>query len=147
VELAQLEYMLPRLAGRGKSMSQWAAASATRDPAKPSLKPTGGGYQRRIDQVKLDLEAVRRVRKQQRQRRESCCATVALVGYTNAGKSSLFNCLTGAHVLQSARMFATLDPKLRAIELPSRRKCFCQTPWGSYRNLPHTLGHQLQGHA
>jgi len=65
--------------------------------------------------------------------------TVALVGYTNAGKSTLFNCLTGAHVLQSSKMFATLDPKLRAIELPSRRKVLLSDTVGFIRNLPHTL--------
>jgi GTP-binding protein HflX len=65
--------------------------------------------------------------------------TVALVGYTNAGKSTLFNALTGAQVLQSARMFATLDPKLRAIELPSRRKILLSDTVGFIRNLPHTL--------
>jgi GTP-binding protein HflX len=64
---------------------------------------------------------------------------VALVGYTNAGKSTLFNCLTGAQVLQSSRMFATLDPKLRAIELPSRRKILLSDTVGFIRNLPHTL--------
>jgi GTP-binding protein HflX len=64
---------------------------------------------------------------------------VALVGYTNAGKSTLFNCLTGAQVLQSPRMFATLDPKLRAIELPSRRKILLSDTVGFIRNLPHTL--------
>ena len=90
--------------------------------------------------MKLDLEAVRRVRKQQRQRRESVpVPTVALVGYTNAGKSTLFNCLTGAGVLQSSRMFATLDPKMRAIELPSRRKILLSDTVGFIRNLPHTL--------
>jgi GTP-binding protein HflX len=83
---------------------------------------------------------VRRVRKQQRQRRESVpVPTVALVGYTNAGKSTLFNRLTGSQVLQSARMFATLDPKLRAIELPSRRKILLSDTVGFIRNLPHTL--------
>jgi GTP-binding protein HflX len=80
------------------------------------------------------------VRKQQRQRRESVpVPTVALVGYTNAGKSTLFNQLTGAAVLQSSRMFATLDPKLKAIELPSRRKILLSDTVGFLRNLPHTL--------
>ena len=83
---------------------------------------------------------MRRVRRQQRQRREAVpVPTVALVGYTNAGKSTLFNRLTGAQVLQSSRMFATLDPKLRAIELPSRRKVLLSDTVGFIRNLPHTL--------
>jgi GTP-binding protein HflX len=140
VELAQLEYMLPRLAGRGKSMSQLGGGIGTRGPGETKLETDRRGIQRRIDQLKLDLEAVRRVRKQQRQRRESVpVPTVALVGYTNAGKSTLFNRLTGAHVLQSPRMFATLDPKLRAIELPSRRKVLLSDTVGFIRNLPHTL--------
>jgi GTP-binding protein HflX len=140
VELAQLEYMLPRLAGRGKSMSQLGGGIGTRGPGETQLETDRRQIQRRTDHLKLDLEAVRRVRKQQRQRRESVpVPTVALVGYTNAGKSTLFNCLTGAQVLQSPRMFATLDPKLRAIELPSRRKVLLSDTVGFIRNLPHTL--------
>jgi GTP-binding protein HflX len=140
VELAQLEYMLPRLAGKGKSMSQLGGGIGTRGPGETKLETDRRQIQRRIDKLKLDLEAVRRVRKQQRQRRESVpVPTVALVGYTNAGKSTLFNCLTGAGVLQSSRMFATLDPKLRAIELPSRRKVLLSDTVGFIRNLPHTL--------
>ena len=140
VELAQLEYMLPRLAGKGKAMSQLGGGIGTRGPGETQLETDRRQIQRRIDQLKLDLEAVRRVRKQQRQRRESVpVPTVALVGYTNAGKSTLFNCLTGAQVLQSPHMFATLDPKLRAIELPSRRKVLLSDTVGFIRNLPHTL--------
>jgi GTPase len=140
VELAQLEYMLPRLTGKGKSMSQLGGGIGTRGPGETKLETDRRQIQRRIDKLKLDLEAVRRVRKQQRQRRESVpVPTVALVGYTNAGKSTLFNYLTGAGVLQSSRMFATLDPKLRAIELPSRRKILLSDTVGFIRNLPHTL--------
>jgi len=140
VELAQLEYMLPRLTGRGKAMSQLGGGIGTRGPGETQLETDRRRIQRRIDQLKLDLEAVRRVRKQQRQRRESVpVPTVALVGYTNAGKSTLFNRVTGAQVLQSAQMFATLDPKLRAIELPSRRKVLLSDTVGFIRNLPHTL--------
>ena len=140
VELAQLEYMLPRLTGKGKSMSQLGGGIGTRGPGETKLETDRRQIQRRIDKLKLDLEAVRRVRKQQRQRRESVpVPTVALVGYTNAGKSTLFNYLTGAGVLQSSRMFATLDPKLHAIELPSRRKILLSDTVGFIRNLPHTL--------
>jgi GTP-binding protein HflX len=140
VELAQLQYMLPRLAGKGKAMSQLGGGIGTRGPGETKLETDRRQIQRRIDQLKGDLDSVRRVRKQQRQRRESVpVPTVALVGYTNAGKSTLFNYLTGAAVLESARMFATLDPKLRAIELPSRRKVLLSDTVGFIRNLPHTL--------
>jgi GTPase len=140
VELAQLEYMLPRLTGRGKTMSQLGGGIGTRGPGETQLETDRRRIQQRIDKLKLDLDAVRRVRKQQRQRREAVpVPTVALVGYTNAGKSTLFNTLTGANVLSSSRMFATLDPKLRAIELPSRRRVLLSDTVGFIRNLPHTL--------
>ena len=122
VELAQLEYQLPRLAGRGKSMSQLGGGIGTRGPGE------------------TQLETVRRIRRQQRQRRESVpVPVVALVGYTNAGKSTLFNALTEAGVLESSRMFATLDPKLKQLTLPSRRKILLSDTVGFIRNLPHTL--------
>jgi len=140
VELAQLEYMLPRLTGKGKAMSQLGGGIGTRGPGETKLETDRRQIQRRIDHVKLELDSVRRVRKQQRQRREAVpVPTVALVGYTNAGKSTLFNQLTGAQVLQSSKMFATLDPKLRAVELPSRRKVLLSDTVGFIRNLPHTL--------
>jgi len=140
VELAQLEYLLPRLTGKGKAMSQLGGGIGTRGPGETKLETDRRQIKRRIDHLKLELDSVRRVRKQQRQRRESVpVPTVALVGYTNAGKSTLFNRLTGAQVLQSSRMFATLDPKLRAIELPSHRKVLLSDTVGFIRNLPHTL--------
>jgi GTP-binding protein HflX len=140
VELAQLEYLLPRLTGKGKAMSQLGGGIGTRGPGETKLETDRRQINRRIDKLKLDLEAVRRVRRQQRQRRESVpVPTVALVGYTNAGKSTLFNQLTGAQVLQSPKMFATLDPKLRALSLPSRRKVLLSDTVGFIRNLPHTL--------
>jgi GTP-binding protein HflX len=140
VELAQLEYQLPRLAGRGKAMSQLGGGIGTRGPGETQLETDRRKINLRIDHVKEQLESVRRIRRQQRQRREAVpVPVVALVGYTNAGKSTLFNYLTGAGVLQSSRMFATLDPKLRAIELPSRRKILLSDTVGFIRNLPHTL--------
>jgi GTP-binding protein HflX len=140
VELAQLEYQLPRLAGRGKSMSQLGGGIGTRGPGETQLETDRRKINLRIDHVKKQLEAVRRIRRQQRQRREAVpVPVVALVGYTNAGKSTLFNALTEAGVLESSRMFATLDPKLRQLQLPSRRKILLSDTVGFIRNLPHTL--------
>ncbi|MFC5862892.1 GTPase HflX [Acidicapsa dinghuensis] len=140
VELAQLEYMLPRLTGRGKAMSQLGGGIGTRGPGETQLETDRRRIQRRLVHLREELEKVRRIRRQQRQRREAVpVPTVALVGYTNAGKSTLFNRLTGAGVLASSRMFATLDPKLRTLELPSRRKILLSDTVGFIRNLPHTL--------
>jgi GTP-binding protein HflX len=140
VELAQLEYQLPRLAGRGKSMSQLGGGIGTRGPGETQLETDRRKINLRIDHVKEQLESVRRIRRQQRQRREAVpVPVVALVGYTNAGKSTLFNALTGAGVIESSRMFATLDPKLRQLQLPSRRKVLLSDTVGFIRNLPHTL--------
>ncbi len=140
VELAQLEYMLPRLAGRGSSMSQLGGGIGTRGPGETQLETDRRKIQRKVLHLKGELESVRRVRGQQRHRREAVpVPTVALVGYTNAGKSTLFNALTDAGVLESSRMFATLDPKLRALVLPSRRKILLSDTVGFIRNLPHTL--------
>jgi GTP-binding protein HflX len=122
VELAQLEYMLPRLAG------------------ETQLETDRRKINRRLRHLQQQIENVRRIRRQQRQRRESVpVATVALVGYTNAGKSTLFNALTKATVMESPRMFATLDPTLRSVALPSKRKVLMSDTVGFIRNLPHTL--------
>jgi GTP-binding protein HflX len=140
VELAQLEYMLPRLTGKGGAMSQLGGGIGTRGPGETQLETDRRKIQRKVLHLKDELEAVRRVRGQQRNRREAVpVPTVALVGYTNAGKSTLFNALTSAGVLESSRMFATLDPKLRSLVLPSRRKILLSDTVGFIRNLPHTL--------
>ncbi|MEY2394880.1 MAG: GTPase [Acidobacteriaceae bacterium] len=140
VELAQLEYLLPRLAGRGAEMSQLGGGIGTRGPGETQLETDRRKIYRRIRHAKQQIENVRRIRAQQRQRRESVpVATVALVGYTNAGKSTLFNALTNAAVLESPRMFATLDPTLRSVVLPSKRKVLLSDTVGFIRNLPHTL--------
>lgn len=140
VETAQLEYMLPRLTGRGAAMSQLGGGIGTRGPGETQLETDRRRIQRRLQHLKEELEGVRRVRAQQRQRRESVpVPAVALVGYTNAGKSTLFNRLTQGGVLESARMFATLDPKLKAMLLPSRRKILLSDTVGFIRDLPHTL--------
>jgi len=140
VELAQLQYLLPRLTGRGIEMSQLGGGIGTRGPGETQLETDRRRINRRIQHIKGQLENVRRIRGQQRQRRESVpVATVALVGYTNAGKSTLFNALTRANVLASSRMFATLDPTLRSVTLPSRRKMLLSDTVGFIRNLPHTL--------
>jgi GTP-binding protein HflX len=140
VELAQLEYLMPRLAGRGKEMSQLGGGIGTRGPGETQLETDRRKIFRRIRHLKTQIEEVRRIRSQQRQRRESVpVATVALVGYTNAGKSTLFNTLTKAGVLASSRMFATLDPTLRSVTLPSRRKVLLSDTVGFIRQLPHTL--------
>ncbi len=140
VELAQLQYMLPRLAGRGIEMSQLGGGIGTRGPGETQLETDRRKIYRRIRHVEQQLENVRRIRRQQRQRRESApVATVAIVGYTNAGKSTLFNALTKAGVLSSSRMFATLDPTIRGVELPSKRKVLLSDTVGFIRSLPHTL--------
>jgi len=140
VELAHLEYMLPRLTGRGVEMSQLGGGIGTRGPGETQLETDRRKIHRRIRHLQQQIENVKRIRAQQRQRRESVpVATVALVGYTNAGKSTLFNALTNATVLESPRMFATLDPTLRSVTLPSKRKALLSDTVGFIRNLPHTL--------
>lgn len=140
VELAQLSYEMPRLVGRGIQMSRLGGGIGTRGPGETQLETDRRKIASRIKTIKQDLERVRNGRNIQRKQRQSVpLATVALVGYTNAGKSTLFNRLTNAAVLADARMFATLDPTMRHLYLPSRRKILLSDTVGFIRRLPTTL--------
>ncbi len=140
VELAQLNYLLPRLTGRGKEMSRLGGGIGTRGPGETQLETDRRRIFRRTRKVKEDLERVRGHRRVQRQQRGAIpLATAALVGYTNAGKSTLFNQLTRAGVVAGPRLFATLDPTIRAVALPSNRRVLLSDTVGFIRNLPTTL--------
>ncbi len=140
VELAQLNYLLPRLVGRGSSMSRLGGGIGTRGPGETQLETDRRKIAGRIQRIEKDIERVRSGRSIQRRQRQSVpLATVALAGYTNAGKSTLFNRLTGSDVVADSRMFATLDPTVRQIVLPSKRKILMSDTVGFIRNLPTTL--------
>ncbi len=140
VELAQLTYLLPRLAGRGKTLSRLGGGIGTRGPGEQQLEVDRRRARARIQSLKQALERVRSQRSLHRsQRQHQDFLTVALVGYTNAGKSTLFNALTGARTAASARMFATLDPTVRSVALQSRRKALLSDTVGFIRHLPPHL--------
>jgi len=140
VELAQLNYLLPRLAGRGTLLSRLGGGIGTRGPGEQQLESDRRRIRRRIRKLAEALERVRAQRGLHRtHRRETGILTVALVGYTNAGKSSLFNTLTRSRVPTSARLFATLDPTVRSLPLESRRPAVLSDTVGFIRKLPAHL--------
>ncbi len=123
VELAQLNYLLPRLTGRGEELSRLGGGIGTRGPGEQKLETDRRRIRDRVRKIQQSIETVRRQRTTRRRARQAVpLGMIALVGYTNAGKSTLFNALTHAAVLTSSKMFATLDPTIRALRLPSRRR-------------------------
>ena len=140
VELAQLNYLLPRLAGRGTEMSRLGGGIGTRGPGETQLETDRRRIHRRIKRIEEELQSVRAGRALHRRQRHSVpLPTIALVGYTNAGKSTLFNRIAEARVLTDARMFATLDPTVRSVTLPSHRRALMSDTVGFIRSLPTTL--------
>jgi GTP-binding protein HflX len=140
VELAQLSYLLPRLGGMGIALSRLGGGIGTRGPGEQKLEMDRRRIRARIKKLRESIDRVRAQRGLHREhRRELEFHTVSLVGYTNAGKSTLFNALTHAGVAASSRMFATLDPTVRAITLPSRRRALISDTVGFIRHLPHHL--------
>jgi GTP-binding protein HflX len=140
VELAQLNYSLPRLAGSAKELSRLGGGIGTRGPGEQKLETDRRRIRDRISKITKAIEAVRRQRSLRRETRQAVpLGTVALVGYTNAGKSTLFNSLSRAGVLVSSKMFATLDPTVRAVRLPSNRRVLLSDTVGFIRDLPPGL--------
>lgn len=140
VELAQLKYSLPRLAGQGTALSRLGGGIGTRGPGETKLESDKRHIRRRIDKLQEELKALEKRRNQMRRRREKDgVQTVAIVGYTNAGKSTLMNALTQAGVLAENKLFATLDPTSRALILPDGRQVMLVDTVGLIRRLPHKL--------
>ena len=140
VELAQLQYRLPRLAGQGTSLSRLGAGIGTRGPGETKLETDRRVIQRRIKILSDNLEAMKRARDTARKKRSAnSVPTVAIVGYTNAGKSTLLNRLTGSEVLSEDKLFATLDPTTRAAELPDGQQILFTDTVGFINKLPHNL--------
>ena len=140
VELAQLKYRLPRLMGIGASLSRLGGGIGTRGPGETQLETDRRHIRRRIDKLSAELKELEERRGYARDRRKKDSVQVgAIVGYTNAGKSTLLNVLTGADVLAEDKLFATLDPTSRAIELPDGRSLLLVDTVGLIRRLPHHL--------
>src|SRR5215831_14532348 len=155
VELAQLNYLLPRLTGKGTAMSRLGGKSGSggaggsgggagrigvRGPGEKKLETDRRRIRDRVRKIQASIDEMRKQRALRREARNAVpLGTVALVGYTNAGKSTLFNALSRAEVLVSPRMFATLDPTIRAIRLPSNRRVLLSDTVGFIRDLPKSL--------
>lgn len=140
VELAQLNYLLPRLAGQGTRLSRLGGGIGTRGPGEQKLEFDRRRIRARIRKLEAAVDKVRAQRSLHRRRRtEQNFLSVALVGYTNAGKSTLFNTLTKAAILESPRLFATLDPTVRALPLEAHPKTLLSDTVGFIRNLPAHL--------
>src|SRR5450432_2115560 len=155
VELAQLNYMLPRLTGKGTAMSRLGGKSGgggsggagggagrigVRGPGEKKLETDRRRIRDRVSKIENGIDDLRKQRALRREARNAVpLGTIALVGYTNAGKSTLFNALSRAEVLVSSRMFATLDPTIRAVRLPSNRRVLVSDTVGFIRDLPKSL--------
>ncbi len=155
VELAQLNYMLPRLTGKGTAMSRLGGKSGgggsggagggagrigVRGPGEKKLETDRRRIRDRVSKIEKGIDDLRKQRALRREARNAVpLGTIALVGYTNAGKSTLFNALSRAEVLVSSRMFATLDPTIRAVRLPSNRRVLVSDTVGFIRDLPKSL--------
>jgi GTPase len=140
VELAQLNYLLPRLRGWGEAMSRLGGGIGTRGPGETKLEIDRQHIRRRITKLRRDVKDLRTVRDVKRaQRQRSSIPQVAIVGYTNAGKSTLMRRLTGADVIVADQLFATLDPTTRRIELPTGRHATVSDTVGFVSKLPHDL--------
>jgi GTP-binding protein HflX len=140
VELAQLKYLLPRLVGSSAALSRLGGGIGTRGPGETKLETDRRRIRHRISVLSSEIDAVRRRRGQLRDRRQkSAVPTVALVGYTNAGKTTLFNLLTGGEAVVSDALFVTLDPLVRKVKLPDRRELLVSDTVGFIDRLPHSL--------
>jgi GTPase len=140
VELAQLKYLMPRLVGAGTALSRLGGGIGTRGPGETKLETDRRRIRHRISALGRDIDAVRRRRGQLRERRhKEAVPTVALVGYTNAGKTTLFNALTGDAAQASNALFVTLDPLVRRLRLPDRRQLLISDTVGFIDRLPHQL--------
>lgn len=140
VELAQLKYIMPRLVGSSSHLSNLGAGIGTRGPGETKLETDRRHIRRKIHKLSKDLEELESKRDLQKQRRiKDQIDIIAIVGYTNAGKSTLFNLLTGSETFVEDRLFATLDPTARQIVLPSGKQVLLIDTVGFIRNLPHEL--------